>query len=251
MSKKDDEKYNNVPDDELFVNNQPDDIPDDSDSDEFYYEPVEAEIYQMDPDGEEPPWYMAQKQRRLTPEELAEKKKKETEEVLAFVNGETDELLTDEEKERAEAEKKIVDFRAAADKKSAEEKNQDGRIKNFIKSHVHDIIAYGIGVLIIVIAILAALKFRRYQEGIEAERAAHMPPPPTPMVVATADDAEKATDGNAGKATPDDAKKATDGNAEKSGKKKKKKKTEKASPETAVTEFPETVPGGIVQPKNN
>ena len=190
--------------------------------DEYYYDPVEAEIYEIIPEEPDDTDEPRRKRRKLTPEEKEALKQKEREEVLAFVNGETDELplgdvvdaeklFTGEDKKDDAGENedsKIVDFYKASEDLGYD----DGKliphpeIKNFIKYHVRDIIAYVIGSVIIIAAVFAALYLRHSAERVEAVNMYKAPPPPTPML-ATPGDSEKATEDKAQKATKDEAEK--------------------------------------------
>lgn len=51
-----------------------------------------------------------------------------------------------------------------------EEKNEEGESKHFLKSHIRDIIAYMLVVILIGGAVFAAVKFRKYDEAREAEK---------------------------------------------------------------------------------
>ena len=133
--------FDERPDDEDLVDT---DLEED---DEYVYEPVEAEIYQIIREDDE-------------------------------YDPDDDDEEDDNEPDRAE----IIDFSEAvrAKEEKNDEKNHESRLKSFIKSHIRDIIAYAVVLLILSAAVIAGLYLRskadRSEAGLMGKRKGNLTP---------------------------------------------------------------------------
>ena len=158
-----------------------DDRPEDDDlveteleeDDEYVYEPVEAEIYQIirdeeeyDPDDEEDEDY---------PDDDDEYDPDEEDDDEPDEDGDEPD---EDEPDRAES----IDFSEAvrAKEEKNDEKNHESRLKSFIKSHIRDIIAYAVVLLILSAAVIAGLYLRskadRSEAGLMGKRKGNLTP---------------------------------------------------------------------------
>ncbi|MBR0132787.1 MAG: hypothetical protein IJM14_06885 [Lachnospiraceae bacterium] len=149
--------FDERPDDEDLVDT---DLEED---DEYVYEPVEAEIYQIIREDDE-----------YDPDDDDEEDDDYPEDEEDDEPDEKD----DDEPDRAE----IIDFSEAvrAKEEKNDEKNHESRLKSFIKSHIRDIIAYAVVLLILSAAVIAGLYLRskadRSEAGLMGKRKGNLTP---------------------------------------------------------------------------
>ena len=163
--------FDERPDDEDLVDT---DLEED---DEYVYEPVEAEIYQIireddeyDPDDDD--------EEDDPDEDDEEDYPDEDEEDYPDEEDDEPDEKDDDEPDRAE----IIDFSEAvrAKEEKNDEKNHESRLKSFIKSHIRDIITYAVVLLILSAAVIAGLYLRskadRSEAGLMGKRKGNLTP---------------------------------------------------------------------------